>query len=150
MTDIWFLRNRVRVHISGVQTDGAFALLEATGPAGDQTPLHVHHLDGEGFYVLEGELTLWVGDAVHVLRAGEGILAPRSVPHTLRVGDSGARWLVTSTPAGFEGFVRAIGTPEPATAMPDPEELARVADVYGIEILGPPGVLPGDLQARAA
>ena len=61
MTDIWFLRNRVRIHISGLQTDGAFALLESTGPAGDHTPLHVHHLDDEGFYVLEGELTLWVG-----------------------------------------------------------------------------------------
>ena len=150
MTDIWFLRNRVHIHISGAETDGAFALLESTGPAGDHTPLHVHHLDDEGFYVLDGELTLWVGDAVHVLRAGEGMLAPRGVPHTLRVGDSEARWLVTSSPAGFEGFVRAIGTPAPATAMPDPEELARVAAVHGIEILGPPGMLPADLQARAA
>jgi quercetin dioxygenase-like cupin family protein len=150
MTDIWFLTNRVRVHISGAETGGAFALLEASGPPGDQPPLHVHHHDDEGFYVLDGELTLWVGDAVHVLRAGEGMLAPRGVPHTLRVGDSEARWLVTSSPAGFEGFVRAIGTPAPATAMPDPEELARVAAVYGIEILGPPGMLPAELGARAA
>jgi quercetin dioxygenase-like cupin family protein len=150
MTDIWFLTNRVRVHISGAETGGAFALLETSGPPGDQPPLHVHHHDDEGFYVLDGELTLWVGDAVNVLRAGEGMLAPRGVPHTVRVGDSEARWLVTSSPAGFEGFVRAIGTPARATAMPDPEELARVAAVYGIEILGPPGMLPGDLQARAA
>ena len=150
MTDIWFLRNRVHIHISGAETDGAFALLESTGPAGDHTPLHIHHLDDEGFYVLEGQLTLWVGDETHVVRAGESILAPRGVPHTLRVGDTEARWLVTSTPAGFEGFVRAIGTPEPPTTMPDPEELARVAAVHGIEILGPPGMLPADLQARAA
>jgi quercetin dioxygenase-like cupin family protein len=150
MTDIWFLANRVRVHISSAETDGNFALLEACGPPGDQPPLHVHHHDDEGFYVLEGELTLWVGDEVHVLHAGEGMLAPRGVPHTLRVGDSEARWLVTSTPAGFEGFVRAIGTPEPSTAMPDPDELTRVAAVHGIEILGPPGMLPADLEARAA
>ena len=150
MTDIWFLHNRVRIHISGLETDGAFALLESTGPAGDHTPLHVHHLDDEGFYVIEGELTLWVGDAMHVLRAGEGILAPRGVPHTVRVGDSEARWLVTSTPAGFEAFVRALGTPEPPTSMPTPEELTRVAAQNGIEILGPPGMLPGELQARAA
>jgi quercetin dioxygenase-like cupin family protein len=150
MTDIWFLRNRVRIHISGLQTDGGFALLEATGPAGDHTPLHVHHLDDEGFYVLEGELTLWVGDDKHVLRAGEGMLAPRGVPHTLRVGETDARWLVTSAPAGFEAFVRAVGTPEPTAALPDPSELARVAAEHGIEILGPPGMLPAELQARAA
>jgi quercetin dioxygenase-like cupin family protein len=150
MTDIWFLRNRVRIHISGRQTDGAFALLEATGPAGDHTPLHVHHLDDEGFYVLEGELTLWVGDEKHVLRPGEGMLAPRGVPHTLRVGETDARWLVTSAPAGFEAFVRAVGTPEPLMAMPDPEELAGIAAQNGIQILGPPGMLPAELQARAA
>ena len=149
MTDIWFLRNRVHIHISGLQTDGAFALLEATGPAGDRTPLHVHHLDDEGFYVLEGELTLWVGDDVHVLRAGEGMLAPRGVPHTVRV-DSDARWLITSAPAGFEAFVHAIGTPTPTAALPSPEELARVAAQHAIEILGPPGMLPAELVARAA
>ena len=150
MTDLWFLHNRVRIHISGLETDGAFALLEATGPAGDQTPLHVHHLDDEGFYVLEGELTLWVGEAVHVLRAGEGMLAPRGVPHTVRVGDSDARWLLTSTPAGFEAFVRAVGSHDPSAALPSPEELTRVAAEHGIEILGPPGMLPADLEARAA
>ena len=149
MTDIWFLRNRVRFHISATQTGGAFALLESTGPAGDHTPLHVHRDHDEGFYVLEGELTLWVGDDEHVLRAGESILAPHGVPHTVRV-DRDARWLVTSTPAGFEAFVRAVGSTEPQAALPSPEELARVASQHGIEILGPPGMLPAQLEARAA
>ena len=149
MTDLWFLRNRVHVHISGLQTDGAFALLESTGPAGDHTPLHVHHLDDEGFYVLDGQLTLWAGDDTQVLRAGDSILAPRGVPHTLRV-DTDARWLVTSTPAGFEAFVRAVGAPEPPSSLPAPDELARVAAQHAIEILGPPGMLPSELEARAA
>jgi quercetin dioxygenase-like cupin family protein len=149
MTDIWFLHNRVRIHISAAQTDGSFALLESTGPAGDQTPLHVHHADDEGFYVLEGEITLWVGDEQHVLRAGESVLAPRGVPHTVGVGDRDARWLVTSTPAGFEAFVRAVGSTEPQAALPSPDELARVAAEHGIEILGPPGTLPTELEARA-
>jgi quercetin dioxygenase-like cupin family protein len=150
MTDLWFLRERVRIHISGLQTDGAFALLEATGPAGDHTPLHVHHLDDEGFYVLEGELHLWVGDEMHVLRAGESMLAPRGIPHTVRVGDSDARWLITSAPAGFEAFVRSVGTKAPSTALPAPDELARSAAQHGIEILGPPGMLPAQLATRAA
>jgi quercetin dioxygenase-like cupin family protein len=148
MTDLWFLRNRVHIHISGLQTDGAFALLESTGPAGDHTPLHVHHLDDESFYVLDGQLTLWAGDEKHVLRAGDSVFAPRGIPHTLRV-DSDARWLVTSTPAGFEAFVRSVGTPDPGP-LPSPDELARIAAQHGIEILGPPGMLPAELGARAA
>jgi glyoxylate utilization-related uncharacterized protein len=106
--------------------------------------------DDEGFYVLEGELTLWVGNDEHVLRPGESVLAPRGVPHALRVGDRDARWLVTSTPTGFEGFVRAVGSTEPQAALPDPSELARVPAEHGIEILGPPGMLPAELQDRAA
>ena len=145
MTDIWFLRKRVRVHISGSDTDGSFALLESTGPAGDHTPLHVHHHDDEAFYVLEGEVTLWAGDETHVLRAGESAFALKGVPHALRVGDAPARWLVTSTPAGFEAFVRAV-----AATAPGPEELTRIAAEHGIEILGPPGMLPADPDARAA
>jgi hypothetical protein len=91
-----------------------------------------------------------VGDAVRVLRPGDGMLAPRGVPHTVRAGEGGGRWLVTSTPAGFEAFVRAVGSCEPSVALPDPSELARVAAEHGIEILGPPGMLPTDLEARAA
>jgi hypothetical protein len=83
-----------------------------------------------------------------VLRAGDSVFAPRGIPHTLRV-DSDARWLVTSTPAGFEAFVRAVGTPDPAS-LPAPEEVARTAAQHGIEILGPPGMLPSELAARAA
>jgi quercetin dioxygenase-like cupin family protein len=148
MTDLWFMRNRVHIHISGLETEGAFALLEATGPAGDHTPLHVHHLDDEGFYVLDGQLTLWAGDDRHVLRPGDSVLAPRGVPHSLRV-DSEARWLLTSTPAGFEAFVRSVGTPTPPVSLPAPDELARIAAQHGIEILGPPGMLPTELRARA-
>ena len=57
---------------------------------------------------------------------------------------------MTSTPAGFEAFVRAVGSPEPGAPLPDPAELARIAAEHGIEILGPPGMLPGELEARAA
>jgi quercetin dioxygenase-like cupin family protein len=148
MTELWFLRNRVRIHISGLDNDGTLALLESTGPAGDHTPLHVHQVDDEGFYVLEGRLTLWVGDDVHVVGPGESVFAPHGVPHTVRV-DEDARWLLTSTPAGFEAFVREVGTPEPA-ALPAPDELARVAARHGIEILGPPGMLPAEQRSRAA
>jgi quercetin dioxygenase-like cupin family protein len=145
MTDeLQFLANRVRIPISAGQTGGAFALLESTAPAGDQTPLHVHRDTNEGFYVLEGDLTLWSGDETHVLRAGEGVLAPKGIPHTLRVGESGARWLVASAPADFEAFVRAV-----SAESPGPERLTQIAAEHRIDILGPPGMLPTELDQAA-
>src|SRR3954452_3550115 len=70
-------------------------------PAGDQPPLHLHRCEDEGFYVLAGEVTLYLPARSVTLGAGDFFLAPRGVPHTYRAGAEGARVLVTSTPSGF-------------------------------------------------
>jgi quercetin dioxygenase-like cupin family protein len=134
-----FLAGRVRILADGDATAGALGLVETVeAPAGDMPPLHVHHAHDEGFYVLEGEVTLYTpGDQV-TLKPGDYLLAPRGVPHTYRVGAEPARWLVTSVPAGFERFVAAVSEHD----APDPERLGRLAAEHGIEILGPPGMLP--------
>ena len=40
-------------------TGGALGLVHMDKPAGDMPPLHVHHNEDEGFYVLEGRVTLY-------------------------------------------------------------------------------------------
>jgi mannose-6-phosphate isomerase-like protein (cupin superfamily) len=53
-----------------------------TDPPVDIAPLHIHHDDDEAWYVLEGALTVRVGDEdVHVA-AGSGVLVPRGIVHT--------------------------------------------------------------------
>ncbi len=42
-------------------TDGRVAVIEYLAPRGAGSPRHVHHREDEWFYVLEGELTFWVG-----------------------------------------------------------------------------------------
>jgi uncharacterized cupin superfamily protein len=108
----------------------------------------VHHTDDEGFYLLEGRLALWVGPDRIDLEPGQFALAPHGVPHTYRVeAEEGARWLVTSSDASFDRFVRAYGEPAVEDRLPDPaepdvERLTQLAEEHGIEILGPPGALP--------
>lgn len=140
--ELQFLTSRVRVVISGAQTGGAFALLEETAPAGNQPPLHAHRNDDEGFYVLDGQLTFYIGDQTLTLRAGDAALAPKRIPHTLRVGAGDARYLVATAPAGFEAFVRAV-----AVEAPEADGLTRLATEHGIDIRGPRGMLPSDLPA---
>ena len=94
-------------------------------------------------YLLEGELTLWVGDDTRTLHPGEFVFAPRQVPHTIRVGDDGARWLVIAG-GRFEAFVRTVAA---IAGEPSPIELTRIAAKHGIELLGPPGMLPTQLAA---
>ncbi len=137
--ELVFLGSRTRILADGETTGGRFGLVDMVEvAAGDMPPLHVHHSHDEGFFVLEGEVTLYTpGDAV-MLRPGDYLLAPRGVPHTYRVGDTPARWIVTSSPAGFERFVASVCALEDL----DPEVLTAVAAEHDIEILGPPGMLP--------
>ena len=147
---VWFIADLARIHVDGDGSSGAFCLIEMTQPAGDMSPLHVHHRDDETFYVLEGTLSVFAGDEHIVLEAGQAYVAPRGVPHTYRA-ETDVRSLLVGTPAGFEQFVRAAGAPAEALTLPpadrpvDPEALARTAAEYGIEILGPPGTLPADV-----
>ena len=99
------------------------------------------------FYVIEGELTFWVGGQVITAPAGSFVYGPRDIPHTFIVSSEQARFLLVTEPAGFENFVRALAEPAqqlvippPATEPPDMAPMMALAAEYGIKILGPPGI----------
>jgi mannose-6-phosphate isomerase-like protein (cupin superfamily) len=144
---LWFIDHLVHIQVDGESSGGALALLDERGRRGDMPPLHVHRRDDETFYVLEGEVTLFVADEQLVLGPGQAAFAPRDVPHAYRVESEEARWLVITTPAGFDDFVREVSDPAPAEELPpagrsvDPAVLEQAAAEVGIEILGPPGTL---------
>jgi oxalate decarboxylase/phosphoglucose isomerase-like protein (cupin superfamily) len=54
----------------------------AADPPRHIAPLHVHHLDDEAWYVLEGELVVRVGERDVTVPAGGAVLVPRGTPHT--------------------------------------------------------------------
>lgn len=145
---IWFLGTLATIKASGDTTAGRLALIEQLAPQGSGSPLHRHEREDEWFYVLDGELTFWVGGEVIVASAGSFVYGPRDVPHTFVVSsEAGAHFLLGAEPAGLDAFVREVG--EPATERtlppagggpPDPERLGVIAARYGIEILGPPGI----------
>ena len=145
---LWFIDDLVHIHVDAEASGGRLALIEQRGRRGDMPPLHVHHDDDETFFVIDGELSLFVGGEQLIAGPGQSVLAPRELPHAYRVESEEARWLVITTPAGFESFVREVADPAPAEELPprgrpvDPAALARAAGKVGIEILGPPGALP--------
>jgi quercetin dioxygenase-like cupin family protein len=119
-------------------TGGNLGLVHMDVPAGDMPPLHVHRNEDEGFYVLGGEVTLYVPGRSVTLRSGDFFLAPHGVPHAYEAGPDGVRMLVSSAPSGFERFVIAVAALDELS----PEVLGGVAAEHGIEILGPPGARP--------
>jgi quercetin dioxygenase-like cupin family protein len=137
--DLNFLGARCRVLADAASTGGSYGLVDMIEtPAGDMTPLHLHHHEDEGFLVIEGQVTVYLPGREVTLHPGEFFLAPRGVRHTRRVGDTAARMLVLSTPPGFEAFVGDVA----ALEEPSPEALSAAGARHGIEILGPPGMTP--------
>jgi quercetin dioxygenase-like cupin family protein len=143
----WFLGALSIIKSGAADTGGRVAVTDNLAPRGHGSPLHVHRREDEWFYVIDGELTFWVGGEVTVAPAGSFVYGPRDVPHTFVVSSDTARFLLVTEPAGFEEFLRAMSEPAarpeippPATESPDVEALVRVAATYGVEITGPPGI----------
>jgi uncharacterized cupin superfamily protein len=98
-------------------------------------------------YVLDGELTVWLGKDRVTLSPGERLTIPVGTAHVVSViGDGPAHALVIASPSGFARVIEEAGVPDTGTRMEvtpaDLERLHRAATSVGDEILGPPGALP--------
>ena len=143
----WWFGGLATIKATSEQTDGRYSLVEILVPEGDGV-LHVHHFEDEGFYILEGEMTFYVGDETIKARPGSFLFGPKDVPHAFSVDSGPARLLFLLSPAGMEGGIREMGEPARSlTIPPAPEEppdeaemgrLMAIATKYGGEMLGPP------------
>jgi mannose-6-phosphate isomerase-like protein (cupin superfamily) len=136
----WFFGSIVRVKASASDTNGLYSMLELDFRANAEAPLHVHHTEDEGFYVLEGSATIYVGDEVVELGPGEHAFGPHGVPHRFVIGPEGAKMIWVLTPGGFENFVHEASEPAQRLSPPPPEVLppANIAEIvlrHGNELL---------------
>ncbi len=129
---------------AAADTKNAFTLIEVQLPPGGGAPPHIHHGEEEGFYVLEGEMTVNCGEQSWTATPGMFAFLPRGIPHSFQVSESGpAKMLQLSSPSQFERFAAEMGEPATAMTLPEPTEvdvakLLSIAPKYGIEMLPPP------------
>ena len=121
----------IAIRASAEATGGAFSVFEELPPLAD-TPAHVHEREDEWFFAVDGEHAIRVGDEEHRLSAGEGVFAPRGVPHAQRRVEPGVgRMLIVCSPGGFEGFFRRLADAEAAGAL-DEAAYASASAEYGV------------------
>ena len=99
----------------------------------------------EASYILDGQVSVYVGDDVVRAGAGDFLWAPRAVPHAFCVESAQALLLVVATPAGFEQFffdtgepAAALTVPPRAAAPPDLDALVAALADHGVDVLAPP------------
>ena len=142
---VWYNGSLMTFLASGEDTHGQFALIETVARRGNVPPPHIHHLEDEIFYVLEGEVVVSVGDRTIKGTAGTMFFLPRNVPHSFTIESEQSRMLILLTPAGLEGWFKEFSVPAPAMTLPPADEPAygevqrmlEAAPRYGIEFVLP-------------
>lgn len=123
----------VRFLLDAARTGGAFSLVEHPVPPRTlAAPLHRHAREDEYSIVLEGEVTVRLGDAVHVARVGDVVCKPRGEWHTFwNATDAPCRLLEVIAPAGFERMFARIADDPDAMAG---DGAAAVDAEFGLEV----------------
>jgi len=129
-----------RVLAGGDRTGGQVILGEALLPPMTPGPsLHVHTREDEAAYVIDGVLTVQVGE--RRLEAGPGTLVwlPRNEPHTFAnlSRSTPVRVFGVTTPAGLEGmFEEQARYFAGLDGPPDEAEIADIGRRYGVSVVG--------------
>jgi mannose-6-phosphate isomerase-like protein (cupin superfamily) len=138
----WWFAALAEIKVTAQETGGLLSIIEITEPPNAAGPLHVHHREDESFWILEGDVTIQVGDTTIEATAGDFAFGPRGIPHRYTVGGAGCRMLFIMTPGGFENLVRDMSVPAQTRTLPpasdeepDWEHVAAVAKAHACELL---------------
>ena len=113
--------------VSGVDTRGAFAVVEHPIEPERLVLPHVHLSEDEYSYVLEGTIGARVGDQEVSAGPGSYLFKPRGLMHTFwNAGPGPARLLEVIAPAGFEVYFAELAE------AGDPSLGQELATKYGV------------------
>jgi quercetin dioxygenase-like cupin family protein len=123
---------------NGEDTEGRFSLRLYHGRKGGEPPPHIHTLEDESFYVIDGEVTVKAGGHTFRVRAATWVTVPRNTEHAFTIESPEVRMLTHFTPAGFERYFLEMSEPAEPSTLPtspvgslDVERIREVASKYG-------------------
>lgn len=94
-------------------------------------PPHVHDRLHDMFFVLDGVLTMRVGNEELEAPAGTFVCVPPGVVHTFsNPGSQRVRFLNFNTPGGWEGYVRALGAASAEGRQLTSAQMGEIASRY--------------------
>ena len=112
------------------------SMFEWTIPPGFSTGLHVHRVQEETFYVLEGECDWQVGNERVRATPGTYLFLPPGVPHNIgNTSDRIARVLMTVSPPGHERYFEELAETVARGGAADPATIAELRARYDTDQL---------------
>ncbi len=97
------------------------SMFDWTIPAHFSTGRHVHRVQEETFYMLEGECEWQIGEELICATPGAFVFIPPGTPHNIaNPSDRPARVLMTVSPTGHERYFEELAVLTSTGAPPDP------------------------------
>lgn len=129
--------NQLDIKISTFDTSGDLAVFVQTGlTAKGGPPLHIHPLQDEWFYIIEGEYLFQVGADKYQMKQGDTIFLPRAVQHAFIQLTHTGEMIVSYLPAGkMEDFFKVTNDWK---SPPTKEEINKVFEDHDMKVVGPP------------
>src|ERR1700730_533608 len=78
----WVYGDKDTFKIACEQTGGALTIMETVVPPGGGTPLHIHHRESEGIYVLDGDLEIVDNGLTIPIPTGSFVYMPEGSVHS--------------------------------------------------------------------
>jgi quercetin dioxygenase-like cupin family protein len=123
--------------VGAEETGGIFSVFELFIEPGAGVPPHIHSVEEETFYALEGTFEVQRGTEIIEMAAGMSLFGPRGIVHGFRaVGEKPGRCLVVTTPGGFENFFRDLNDAADVLSAPGEAAFARIGalmEKYGMQ-----------------
>ena len=131
--EIDVLGDKIRVLITGIETNGSYEILEFTSQQLCGPPPHSHPWS-EASFILEGELEVTCEGQTSRVSAGGFVSVRAGQIHTYRVVSPHARFLVFATPSGVYPFLEELaretqGLPE------DPAKILDVSSKHSVSVV---------------
>lgn len=113
------------------QSNGAYTLLRVAN-ATPIIPTHVHHMDDESIYMLDGECTVTVGDREYVLGPGDFVFMPKEVPHSVMAHGPCTQLNIVAPGGYMDKFMEEMSEMLVAGTL-NPESIVELNLKYGVE-----------------
>ena len=129
----------VKILLSGSQTNGNLAIFEDIVEPGVGPGRHIHHLQDETFFFLEGKFIAEIGGQTFNCNPGDIAFIPKGTVHAFKnIGDTPGRLRYMFSPAEtiedmFREFYNVLEEGELFM-----EKMTEIATKHGQEFVGPP------------
>ena len=126
--------------------NGAFDFCIIEMKRGTEPPPHVHSREHEFFYILSGEMRVFLDGEVFELTTGDCMFLPLGRSHAFRIMSDELRWIALITPGGFFDAVNEMNAPAERMEVPtdtnavtyanaDMTDTIKIFERYGLRFL---------------